>query len=267
MISKIIPEFSISQIAHSGQCFRINEINKTGIWQVIAFGKLLKIKQQENNIVYFDCSAEDFSEIWVDYFDLKRDYCEIKNIIYELRDPYLIKAIEFGYGLRMLKQDLWEMIVTSITTQQNNIPRIKNIIERLCKPYGLNFPSAAILASFTEEYYKQLGLGYRSKYILNIARAVSSNQLNLNELKKMTCEAAIKYLKNFSGIGDKVANCIALFGLHKTEAFPKDVWIKRIIKEHYGNKFDISYFQKYAGIVQQYMFFYERNKNKKQYTS
>lgn len=263
MISKIIPDFSISQIAHSGQCFRINEINQSKVWQVIAFGKLLKIQQQENNIVYFDCSAEDFSEIWVDYFDLKRDYNKIKNIIFKLNDPYLIEAIKYGHGLRMLRQDLWEMIITSIITQQNNIPRIKSIIERLCAPYGLNFPSADILASFTEEHYKQLGLGYRAKYILDVARAVDNNQLNLNKLEKMTYKEAIKYLKQFPGIGDKVANCIALFGLHKTEAFPEDVWIKRIIKEQYGSKFDISYFQEYAGIVQQYMFFYERNKNKR----
>lgn len=263
MIEKNIPDFSIEQIANSGQCFRLNRTEEDHVWQLVAFGKLLKIKQiPGDEKVAFSCSNEEFADIWEDYFDLKRNYGDIKNAIIALKDPYLSAAVRYGYGLRMLKQDLWEMIITAITSQQNNISRIKQIIEKLCAPYGHQFPSSGTLAAHSEEFYRSLGFGYRAKYILNTARTVENGDLELSRLRQLPCRDAIKYLKTFPGIGEKVANCIALFGLHLVDAFPVDVWIKRIIDKRYHGRFDTSRFQSFAGIVQQYMFYYERNLSK-----
>ncbi len=260
MLEKIIPDFSIEQIANSGQCFRLNRTDEKDTWKLVAFGKILKIYQSPgSDNVSFDCTSSEFSNIWENYFDLKRDYGNIKNSILALNDPYLTNAVRFGSGLRILRQDLWEMIISSIISQQNNIAKIKLTIERLCKSYGLQFPSPKILANLSEDDYKSFGLGYRTRYILHIARMVDDGHLDLVWLKTLPCEDAIKYLKTFYGIGDKVANCIALFGLHKIDAFPVDVWIKRIINQHYQGNFNTAPFQDYAGIVQQYMFFYERS--------
>jgi N-glycosylase/DNA lyase len=228
------------------------------VWQATAFGRRLRIRREEIHDFVFECSREEFDKIWFDYFDMQRDYSKIKENIRSVGDPYLTAAVDYGYGIRILKQDLWETAVTFIISQQNNIRRIKSIVERLCEPYGNQFPAPDRLAQYTENDFLALGLGYRAKYLKDIAEAVVSGDLDFHKLQKMNCADAICYLMRFLGIGNKVANCIALFGLHKIEAFPVDVWIKRIIDERYGGNFDVQRFSGYAGIVQQYMFFYQR---------
>ncbi|MDR2781666.1 MAG: hypothetical protein LBB21_04420 [Holosporaceae bacterium] len=256
-----LSDFNLHQIANSGQCFRISEISKN-IWEVRAFNKRLLIRQKEEKQDYvFECSSEEFNKIWFDYFDLGRDYGKIKANIKAICDPYLTAAVDYGYGIRILRQELWETLVTFLISQQNNIPRIKNIIVKLCQPYDGRFPTPILLSQYTENDFLALGLGYRARYLQNVVKAVIEGNLNLQELKTMNSFNAVNFLKSFTGIGDKVANCIALFGLHKVDAFPIDVWIKRIIDERYNGSFDKSRFSKYAGIVQQYMFFYRRNFN------
>jgi N-glycosylase/DNA lyase len=252
-------DFSINQIAKSGQCFRINKL-KNDIWQVIAFGKVLEIQQFKQYTHIFHCPSNEYKDIWVNYFDLKRDYSKIKESILKTNDFYLTKAVNYGYGLHILKQDLWEVIVSFIISQRNNIPRIKSTIEKLCIPYDNFFPSANDLINYTEIDFKSIGLGYRAKFLVDLIRAVTDGNFDIEYLKKLTdYQDAIKYLKQFNGIGDKIANCIVLFGLHNLEAFPTDVWIKRIIEKEYNGKFNIKVFKKYAGVVQQYMFFYQRS--------
>jgi N-glycosylase/DNA lyase len=219
----------------------------------------LRIHQEGNYDYVFECSREEYKKIWFDYFDMQRDYGAIKEHVRSTNDAYLIAAINYGYGIRILKQDLWETIVTFIISQQNNISRIKNIITKLCEPYGDRFPTPDLLEKYTEDDLLSLGLGYRAKYLKNISRAVLDGDLNLNELKNTNYSNVINCLKQFDGIGNKVANCIALFGLHKIEAFPVDVWIKRIIDDQYCGNFDLERFSKYAGVIQQYMFFYQRS--------
>lgn len=260
MYSVSLSDFDIEQIAFSGQCFRIEHI-EGGYWRVVAFGHRLLLRQL-GRICEFDCSADEFKNIWLDYFDLQTDYSSVKKNIYESGDPYLIQAMNYGYGIRILKQDLWEMIVSYIISQRNSITRIKNTIEKLCIPFNGFFPSAEELRNYSETDFQQLGLGYRAKYICDIVRDRLDGTLNPDKLKLMDYEDAINYLKQFNGIGDKVANCIALFGLHRIEAFPIDVWIQRIIDREYQGHFDYKKFGRYAGIVQQYMFFYERSKEK-----
>ena len=171
----------------------------------------------------------------------------------------MIKAIDFGYGIRILRQDLWETIVSFIISQRNNIARIRGIIDRLCRPFDDVFPSPTLLKDYSEDDFKMLGLGYRAKYIVSLVKAVLNGELDLDYLKTLSTQETMKYLQKFNGIGSKVANCIALFSLHKIDAFPIDVWIKRIIDTHYNGEFPIEKYAPFAGIVQQYMFFYARS--------
>jgi N-glycosylase/DNA lyase len=257
-----LPDFSLRQIANSGQCFRMKETS-LGVWEVIALNKRLQIREEKDPSCYiFDCPRREFDEFWFDYFDLERDYGKIKAHIKATGDLYLTAAVNWGHGLRMLRQDLWETIVTFLISQQNNIPQIKNVIAKLCEPYGCQFPTANMLSKYTEDDFLTLGLGYRAKYLRNIIKAVKDGNLNLDELKIMDFCDTICFLKRFDGIGDKVANCVALFGLHQMDAFPIDTWIRRIINEQYGGNFDKFRFSGYAGIVQQYMFFYQRSLQK-----
>jgi N-glycosylase/DNA lyase len=254
-----LPDFSLRQIANSGQCFRMKEISP-GVWKVIALNKRLQIRKEKGSSCYiFECSRREFEEIWFDYFDLGRDYSKIKADIKATGDPYLTAAINYGHGLRILRQDLWETILTFLISQQNNIPRIKNTVAKLCEPYGCQFPTANMLSQYREDDFLALGLGYRAKYLKNIVKAAVDGDLNLDELKNMDFCGVVSFLKRFDGIGNKVANCIALFGLHQIDAFPIDTWIRRIIDEQYGGNFDKTRFSGYAGIVQQYMFFYQRS--------
>lgn len=298
-------DFDIAQIANSGQCFRMTEISQQ-TWEVIAFSKRLIIKrmvESENEhsidktdlsslhfsdskdnhktIHILECSQSDYDNIWARYFDMSRDYSSIKSNIRATKDPYLIAAVNFGYGIRILQQDPWETLISFIISQRNNISRIRKIIAKLCAPYGLRFPSPMELSKYSEDELKNIGLGYRARYVRNAAIAVLSDSIDLEKLRQMPYEEVIRCLKNLDGIGDKVANCIALFGFQKLEAFPIDTWIMKILEREYGavvehgtvsNKkngvsnsklgnFDPSHFPGYAGIVQQYMFYYERFRN------
>lgn len=258
MVSVSLDDFDLGQISLSGQCFRIKCIGDN-CWQVIAFGRKLLINQQDK-LCEFYCDSDEFNDIWYNYFDLQTDYSLVKQCIRKSGDDYLIRAINYGWGIRILKQDLWETVVSYIISQRNSITRIKNTIEKLCVPFDGLFPSAEDLRNYSEADFQQLGLGYRAKYVYDIVQAYLNGTLNLNKLKLMSYEDAINYLKQFNGVGDKVANCIALFGLHKTEALPIDVWIQRIIDREYRGHFNHKIFGQYAGIVQQYMFFYERSR-------
>jgi N-glycosylase/DNA lyase len=256
------PDFSIEQVANSGQCFRISRIGPGNVWRVVALGRGVKIQRVDKITHIFHCSLDEYEAVWADYFDFERDYGEIKNFIRGTNDPYLNGAIECGFGLRILRQDLWEVMVSFIISQRNSIPRIKNIIKKLCAPHGDAFPSPQILAKCDEKFFRDMGLGYRARYLAEVARAVDGGTCDVEFLKTLSCEEAVKYLKRLDGVGEKVANCIALYGLHKLEAFPVDTWIRRIVKKQYGGNFDAKTLSPYAGVIQQYMFFYQRTLEK-----
>lgn len=261
----------MEQIADSGQCFRMNKIeeNKYGL---IAFGKYLELEQLDDHTVSFHCSEEEFYEIWEDYFDLKYDYKGIVNQLLTGKDEFLQKAAEYGRGIRILKQEPFEALISFIISQNKNIPAIKNCIEAICKQYGerkvsqgnqqveyYTFPSPEILAQADKEDLRKLKTGYRDEYIISAAKAVYHEELDLEELKKCTHEVVVEALKGIHGVGNKVANCVSLYGLHHIEAFPIDIWIKRVLKEIYNDHFPVEDYQGYAGIVQQYMFYYMRH--------
>lgn len=265
MIEKQIEDFSIEQIAKSGQCFRIHK-EKDGSFSNVAFGKHLRIIQK-NEQVLFDCSETEFKEIWESYFDLKTDYHKIKASV-DKNDSYLTKAVNYGWGMRILNQDLWEIIITFLISQNNNIPRIRKSVAALCEKFGekkitpedkiyYTFPESETLASAKMEGLAGLGLGYRDKYIYKMACSVADGSFSLETLKKQDTATAHKMLTDQYGIGNKVAACIALFALHHVDAFPIDTHVKKILAEHYPDGFPYEKYKGYAGILQQYMFFYD----------
>ncbi len=223
---------------------------------------------------FVNCDYYAENQYWYYYFHLDYDYTNIVSTLRNGNDQFLKKAVEYGEGIRVLRQEPFEMLISYIISQRKNISAIKTCIEKMCKKYGARrtvrqgdkekryytFPTAETLSRLTEEELDELGLGYRSAYVLQAARQVAYGKLVLDNLFKEDYTKVIATLKGLYGVGDKVANCVALFGLEHIEAFPIDVWIQRIIDNVYKGHFDVSKYTGYAGIVQQYMFYYYRNK-------
>lgn len=268
--------FNIAQIAESGQCFRMNGL-EDGRYSLIAFGRYLEIRQAEEEVVELSCKEEEYEAIWRDYFDLDYDYGLLTDHLLHGEDTFLRSAGEYGKGIRILRQDFFEIMISFILSQNKNIPAIKSAVEALSKKYGsplegilegensyYAFPTPEQLVKATREELRELKVGYRDEYILQASRAVVSGQLDIDKIRSLSYEEAFKALRGIHGIGEKVANCICLYGLHHIEVFPIDVWIKRILEEIYKNEFDLRLYQGHAGIVQQYMFYYMRNMTVKQ---
>ncbi|HWT27771.1 MAG TPA: DNA glycosylase [Mobilitalea sp.] len=262
--------FNIKQIADSGQCFRMKQIeeNKFGL---VAYGRYLELIQVDDETVELSCDEVEFQQIWENYFDLTYYYGAIVADLVTGEDSFLKEAAEYGKGIRILRQEPFEMLISFIISQNKNIPSIKQCITRICETYGETkhygegsqieyhtFPTPEKLAAAEKEELRALKLGYRDEYIIRASQAVQSGSINLPELMLCSHEEAVSALKNIHGIGDKVANCISLYGLHHIEAFPIDVWIKKVLSEIYQNSFSVDRYQGYAGIVQQYMFYYKR---------
>ncbi len=263
--------FNIVQIADSGQCFRMMRLGSSDQvkYGLVAFGRYLEMVQLDGDTVEMSCEEEEFHELWKDYFDLTYDYRTIVEELLHGEDQFLRKAADYGRGIRILKQEPFEAMISFIISQNKNIPAIKNCIEAICERYGerktttdgiiyYTFPGAEILSNANKEELRALKLGYRDEYIIRASKAVAEGELSLDELMGRSFEEAVKALKQVHGIGEKVANCIALYGLHHIEGFPVDVWISRVINEIYEGQFDKNKYQGYAGIVQQYMFYYMR---------
>ena len=266
--------FDLSEIAVSGQCFRIHP-PKDNNWTVISGNHILKIKSltiDENGTgTYdFDCDPTEFDRIWVPYFDLEPDYSDFISII-DPEDTYLCEAARYGSGLRILHQDLWEVIVSFIMSQRKSIPAIRSNVEKLCRNFGTEieegictFPSYEALADASPEDFLLCGLGYRATYLHMVCRLIGEGVWSPEEITSpdLTDKQIEDQLKQLPGIGLKVANCISLFGLHRLRAFPRDTWIDKIEKEYYNGRFPVERYPECAGVMQQYMFFYERRRKK-----
>ena len=227
MVRITTDNFDISQICDSGQCFRMEQQN-ADTYSVIASGRYLEIEQNSDAVI-FSCGEEEFEAFWKRYFDLEQDYgAYIENV--NPNDRYLVNAIEFGSGIRILRQDLWEMIVSFLISQQNNIVRIRRCIRNICEQYGeerknfrgiryYTFPEPEALAFLTEDALKACNLGYRSKYVVRAARSIADGETDLAGVRKMKYKDAKAELLKLYGVGEKVADCICLFGLHHTCLF------------------------------------------------
>ena len=253
--------FALDQTLDCGQAFRWQELEEN-TWQGVAFGKYLKISKKGNTVTFHNTSEKDFNDIWRDYFDLERDYGQIIEIISE--NDVLKTASSFADGIRILRQDPWEALCSFIISQNNNIPRIKGIVERLCENFGnkisdgvYSFPSAEKLSGLSLDDLAILRSGFRAKYILDAAKKVHSGEIDLISLKTCDIDTARDNLMKIYGVGAKVADCTLLFGLGHIEAFPKDVWIKRAMEKLFDGSLP-KCAENYAGIAQQYIFHYAR---------
>jgi len=256
-----LTDFDADKIFDCGQCFRWLK-QPDGSWRGIAHSRVMTLSQEENRVT-LSAPKEDFESIWHNYFDLERDYEAMRSRLGV--SDYMTKACEFGKGIRILRQEPWEALCTFIISQCNNIARIRGIVERLCALKGeelgeglYSFPSFDTVASLSEEDLAPLRSGYRAKYILEAARAVSEGRFDLDAACKMNADDAMKALLTLEGVGKKVAGCVMLFGLGKTEAFPIDTWMKKALKEYFEEGFDPRVFGDDAGIAQQYIFYYAR---------
>lgn len=199
-----------------------------------------------------------------DYFDLSLDYDAIKKDLSHI-DAHMAKACEYAPGIRILKQEPWEALCSFVISQNNNVKRIRLIIERLSDRYGAivegtcrrAFPSADILAGATDTELRALGTGFRAPYIIDAATKVADGDIDFEALSCVPLDVARASLMQIHGVGPKVADCALLYGLHRLEAFPMDVWMKRVMALHFPDR-DCSCFGRYAGIAQQYLFHLER---------
>lgn len=262
--------FRIEQICESGQCFRLDKTEED-IYEVIAGGRYLKMKQYPDKTDLY-CTEKEYEAFWKTYFDLEARYQDYIDSIEE-QDIYLKKAAEFGSGIRILKQDVWEMIVSFILSQQNNIPRIKRLIQALCSRYGEEkkspegkiyhtFPTARRLSEVSEEEFRTMKLGYRSRYLKETACAVAQGKVLLENLEELKYADAKKELMKLCGIGAKVADCICLFALHKMDAFPVDTHIHKVLEQEYKTGFPFARYRGFAGVMQQYIFYYDLKKGR-----
>jgi len=266
-----ITDFDLEQTFECGQCFRWNivDYNKRSSMNCtyigVALGHVIKIRRK-GKCIFISCSEEEFESIWRGYFDLDRDYVKIRQQL--CIDDYMEKVTAYGKGIRLLRQDKWEALCSFIISQNNNIPRIKKIIDTLCRMFGdaitfegevyYTFPSAERLAALDVTSLAPLRCGYRAEYIIRSAKMIKSGDVCLDDLARCSPGIARAGLKKLHGVGDKVADCVMLFGMQMLDAFPVDVWMERAVVNHYGIDFDPGIFFPYAGIAQQYIFNYTR---------
>lgn len=271
-----VKNFNIKQILECGQCFRwekVGELNYIGV----AHGRVIEVIQEDDKVTILNTNEEDFNNIWLDYFDLKRDYSEIKAGL--AHDEILGKSVEYGYGIRLLNQEHFELLISFIISARNSIPSIMKTIKKISEKWGMpieykgntyyTFPTPEQLKDATEEEIKETGASFRSKYIVDTIAKVNENSydFDLERISKLNTDECHVALQNFKGVGSKVADCIMLFSMRKYSAFPVDVWVKRAMIFFYGaedaslNKIRIfarDKFGELAGFAQQYLFYYAR---------
>ena len=271
-----IKDFEPKHIFECGQAFRWRREDDDS-YTAIHSGKIINVKNDNENIIFSNTNEEDFQNIWYNYFDLQTDYGKIKAEL--SKDKVLEEAIKFGEGIRILNQDPYETTISFIISANNQIPRIKKSIELISENYGefigeykgkkyYSFPEPEVLANTDEkELEEKCKVGYRSKYIVNTSKMIYNKEVNLDELYSIKTKDAKEILMKLPGVGPKVSDCILLFSLNKNDAFPVDVWVKRVM-EHFYLKEDtkLKDISKYAdekfgdlgGFAQQYLFYYAR---------
>ena len=276
ILEGISEDFEPKHVFECGQCFRWlreDDGSYTGVVQ----GKVINVKKENDLIIFDNTNKEDFENIWFNYFDLGRNYGEIKKKL-KVIDEYLEKATEFGQGIRILQQDGWEMLISFIISANNRIPMIQRAINNLSERYGkfideyrgkkyYAFPTPEELSKVSVEDIRACQTGFRDKYIKSVVDYVNENNEDVLSYRKLDTSECIKELVKFNGVGPKVADCIALFGMQKYDTFPVDVWVKRVMEEFYVEdnlslpkirKFALDKFGDLAGFAQQYLFYYAR---------
>lgn len=277
VILKDIKNFNPKHIFECGQSFRWYR-EKDGSYTTIAYGKVLNIKKKGADIILYPTNIDDFNNIWFHYFDLKRDYSIIKQKLG--MDPVLKEAIEFGEGIRILNQEPFETLISFIISANNQIPRIKKSIESIAINYGekidvdltdreyYKFPTSQRLQNIDIlEFNSLTKVGFRGQRVLDTSKMVVDKYIDLDSIFNMTRDEGKLELMKLPGVGPKVSDCILLFAFDKDEAFPVDVWVKRVMEyfylkedtnEKHIGQHGARLFGKFAGFAQQYLFYYAR---------
>jgi len=261
--------FDLNLIFDCGQAFRFTECDKNS-FSGVAFERGVTFCQNEDTVTVIGADEADFNNIWKHYLALDTDYPSLRRAISSLRpnDKVLTEAMECGKGIRLLNQDKWETLLSFIISQNNNIPRIRSIIERLSLELGeasehngatvYAFPTPEAILSVGVEGLREMKVGFRAPYMIDAAERVADGRLSLEGLDTYNTEELLKELMTVKGVGLKVASCVALFGYGRLDSFPIDVWIKRVLDKYYPDGFDHTALPNTAGLVQQYLFYYER---------
>ena len=290
VVIKEVKNFELPHIFDCGQCFRWHR-QKNGNYIGVAFGRVVEVEKQGEDVILYNSTEADFHDIWESYFDLQRDYGAIKE---ELKnDPILQKSVEFGHGIRLLQQEPFEITLSFIISANNRIPMIKRAIENMSKRWGeeltyagntyYSFPTIQRLYEASQEELEECGMGFRAKYIKDTVNKIyncvyrkgnceeeEGDKYDLQRIKAQNDDVCHEELQNFSGIGPKVADCIMLFSMGKYSAFPVDVWVKRAMQFFYLapdvslkkiRDFGRNKFGDLSGFAQQYLFYYARENN------
>lgn len=262
-------DFKLKDTFDCGQCFRWEEEGESFVGVAGSFwGKFTPVEKGIEVIT----NAPDES-FWVKYLDMERDYEGIKKKV--SINPLMEKAVENGYGIRILKQEFFETLMSFIISQRSSIPKIKNCVKKICERWGdrveadgviyYTFPSPQRLIDVTEEDFREIGVGYRAPYLVKCVKMICDGEISEEELNKLSTKEARERLMSLYGVGDKVCDCVMLFSLAKYDLFPSDVWIKRVMCESFGSSEKTAkedgekLFGKYSGFAQQYLFYYRRN--------
>ncbi len=263
---KIDDFFDLEETFECGQCFRWGR--EGSFYRAVVNKKDILVYFDSGTLILEGEKIQVDEQFFMRYFDSYTEYSKIKEVILNI-DPIFEKAIKFCPGIRLLKQDPWETLCSFIISQNNNIPRIKGIISRFCENFGeqvsengFSFPEAEKIASLTENDLQVIKSGFRAGYIIDAARKVSSGEINFKKLSNMNISDAKAELMKIRGVGPKVADCTLLYGFHRLEAFPVDIWMKRVLEKYFPGK-EPEFFGEYRGLAQQYLFHYERMSRRK----
>ena len=272
--------FELADVFDCGQCFRWNK-EENGSYTGVFHKNVLNVDKKENEVIFKGRCEGNIVDICTDYFDLNRDYTKIKEELSKI-DENLKTSVDYGKGISILNQDLWETIISFIISANNNIPRIKGIIERLSKAYGdkieyegkeyYTFPTPEELRNVSVQDFRNLGLGFRDIRLYETTHKILDKEVDLDKLKKMPTKMAREELLRLSGVGPKVADCILLFStLKRFDVFPIDVWVRRVMNDLYIKNEDETKvtkkeiqqladkkFGNLQGLAQQYLFYWKR---------
>lgn len=272
---KDIRDFDLGQTMECGQCFHFNKLGEDE-YGLVASGRFLHAKQEGSDLCLLDTTTDEAESFWIKYFDLERDYSQIKSMLLK-EDEKLSEAIETMWGVRILNQEFFETLISFIISQNKQIPHIKQIVSTISRLYGdylakagsfefYSFPTPEQMKNVTVEDLKECKTGFRAPYIKDAIDHVLAGQMNEADLRAMPVVECNQQLMGIKGVGVKVANCVSLFGLGHREAFPVDVWIKRIVETLYFDgidtpaerigEFGTSRFGEFGGYAQQYLFYY-----------
>ena len=267
-IKDFVPEHTFD----CGQCFRWKK-QSDGSYIGVAGGQAVRIKADNDTVTIDGITEKDYEGFWKNYLDADRDYSKIKKEI--STNDIMKNAISFGGGIRILRQEFFETLISFIISQRSSIPKIKSSVEKMCSLWGneiffegksyYTFPTPEAIASLTEDDLRGVGVGYRAPYILKAAKAVLNGNIKEEDLQNLDTASARECLLTLYGVGDKVCDCVLLFSLGKYDLFPADVWIKRVMEESFNTKdaktIGESLFGKYSGFAQQYLFYWRKFNN------